>query len=484
MQRKTTAILCAAGGLVAAAVALETHQDAARAANSRPVIGPPPVQVKNQNTCAVGDALPARATADFGTGQMTAALSGSRLLQGAGGEIYMAVDLKVNDKQGDKRAPVNMAIVIDHSGSMAGDKIAQARQAARGIVERLDAGDRVALIQYDDTAQVLVASIAMDGEGKQKMLRAIDGVEDAGGTNLNDGMMLGIDEARKSTGDQRINRVVLLSDGQANVGVVDPQAIAKNAANAADQGIRVTTIGLGLDYNEDLMELVAESGRGNYYYVKDGGGLEKVFAGELHSMQSTVATAAELRLSPACTGVDIEEVYGYQFRRDGHDVIVPLTDLFGGESRKVLIKLRAPAGTIGQKGLARATLGFDDAAGGGRKTAALNLGVEVSGDAQAVRESADKEVLAQVAQVEAARQMRLAAEAYDKGDREGAMRIIGDAKKHTAEKAKEYDLPAAATTGIYDSLDGAGAGMAAAPGSDEAKDASKTIKAGARSMQK
>src|SRR6185369_13658386 len=139
----------------------------------------------------------------------------------------MAIDLAVNDAAAAHRASVNMAIVIDHSGSMSGDKIAQARQAAHGIVERLGAEDRVALIQYDDDAQVLVPAIAADAEGKQRLFAAIERI--------------------------------------------------------ADQGVRVTTIGLGLDYNEDLMEATAENGRGQYYYVKDAGSLESVFAGELRS---------------------------------------------------------------------------------------------------------------------------------------------------------------------------------------------------------
>jgi hypothetical protein len=114
--------------------------------------------------------------------------------------------------------------------------------------------------------------------------------------------------------------------------------------------------GLGVDYNEDLMEMVAESGRGQYYFVKDSAGLESVFAGELRSMQGTVATRAELRLTPACNGVEIAEVYGYESRREGGDTVVPLSDLFGGEKRKLIVRLRGPAAALGKKALVRTTL--------------------------------------------------------------------------------------------------------------------------------
>jgi Ca-activated chloride channel family protein len=406
-------------------------------------------------------------------------------LKDGGGDVHMAIDLGVTERPGEKRAPVNMAIVIDHSGSMAGEKMQSARDAARGIVERLTAGDRVSLIQYDDDAQVLVPSIAVDAEGKQQLLRAIDGIHDDGGTNLHDGMMLGVAEAKRSMGGQRINRVVLLSDGQANVGVVDPQAIARAASNAADSGVRITTIGLGIDYNEDLMEAVAESGRGQYYFVKDAAGLESVFAGELRSMQGTVATRAEIRLTPACTGVEIAEVYGYESRREGNDTIVPLADLFGGDNRKLIVRLRGPAGSVGKKALVRATLAFDAAGGGGRKTASLDLGIEVSGDAQAVRASVDTSVMTKVEEVETARAMRAAAEAYDRGDVVGAQSTIRAQKARAARNAAEYNYAPAAAAPMMDAMEEMDKNIGSyAPGSAEGRAANKASKAGARDFAK
>jgi Ca-activated chloride channel family protein len=485
MNRKTTTILFAAGSLVAAAVALGSRSEGSQTKLPPGPIPHTPDVPPLADLCSTKDALPAHASADFGAGTMRAGLSSAKVIQAGNGEVYMAVDLDVADVAGAHRAPVNMAIVIDHSGSMSGDKIAQARQAARGIVERLGAEDRVALIQYDDDAQVLVPAIAADAEGKQRLFSAIERIQDDGGTNLHGGMMLGIGEARRAMGGERVNRVVLLSDGQANVGVVDPAQIARSASDSADQGVRVTTIGLGLDYNEDLMEAIAENGRGQYYYVKDAGSLESVFAGELRSMQGTVATRAELRLSPACSGVEIAEVYGYESRHEGNDVVVPLADLFGGEKRKVLVRLRVPAGVSGAKALARTTLAYDAAGGGGRKTAALDLGVEVSSDAQAVRASADADVMTKVEQVEAARTMKQAAAAYDRGDTAAAQGYVRQQKQKTAARAAEYNLPAAATAPILGGLSQMDDQMGAfAPSSAEGKAMTKGSKADARTMMK
>lgn len=483
MDRKTTTILVAAGGLVAAAVALGRTREGA--------VAPPPtgggdiIGQTAADPCRPAGAPQASAEASFGSGTLKAALSAGKIMTGTDGTLYMGVGLDVAEVVGTERTPVNMAIVIDHSGSMAGEALAQARAAARGLVERLDAGDRVALIQYDDDAQVLVASRAMDADGKRRMLAAIDGIDDDGGTNIHDGLALGIAEARRSAGDQRINRVVLLSDGQATSGNTDPSAIAGIAADAANQGIRVTSIGLGISYNEDLMEAIAENGRGQYYYVKDGSALQAVFSGELRDMQATVATGAELRIEPACGGVEVVDVTGWRTTRDGAALVVPMADLFGGEERKLMVKLRAPTRLRGAANLARATLRFTDKATGKPRTAEVALAIEVTDDAQAIRESVNPEIMAKVEQVEAAQVIREASAAYEKGDVQAARGMLARKKAETAQRTKDYDLAPAAVAPAMAEMDALdqGAGQYA-PGSGEGKMMLKASKAKARDMAK
>src|SRR6185295_10189907 len=119
-------------------------------------------------TCAAGKA-PARATCGFGRGNLTAALSSDKVLEHQASEVYVSVDLSANALAGNGDRPgVDLAIVIDHSGSMAGEKIASAKRAARGIIGRLAASDRVALVQYDSTAEVLVPLTTLDGEGRAR----------------------------------------------------------------------------------------------------------------------------------------------------------------------------------------------------------------------------------------------------------------------------------------------------------------------------
>lgn len=477
MDRKTTTILCAAGGLVAAAAILGARND--RASGALP--SPPPTGP----ALSCGSSSPARAKIDFGHGTMDAALSGAKVLRASDGQAYLAIDIEARDLGSDKRPPMNLAIVIDRSGSMAGEKIAQAREAARGIADRLGPKDRVALVQYDDGAQVLVPAIPMDAEGKARMRAAIDGIVDAGGTNLHGGMMLGVEEMRRTFSEGRVSRVILLSDGQANVGITDPRAITLDATSAADQGVRITTVGLGLDYNEDLMEAIAEHGRGQYYYVRDAGALDAVFAGELRSIQATVATRAQLRLEPSCAGVEIDDVYGYAWSREGDAVVVPLADLAGGDKRKIVVRVKLPTGAAGRTDVLRATFSYDDAQQGGRKSATAALGVEITDDAQAAKASADKDVLAKVEHAEAGKAMREAAAAYERGDRQAAQQVIRSQRARTETRARDYGLAPSATVGVFSELDDMEKGvMAAEPGSIGGKDLTKKSKAAARALSK
>ena len=151
-----------------------------------------------------------------------------------------------------------VAFVIDHSGSMEGEPLARAKAAARGLVERLGPSDYAAVIQYDNVADVLVPAIPVDVEGKQRLLSAIDSVWHRGGTNIGAGLQLGRDEIKKNLGGGRVNRVILLSDGMANAGIREVPEFARLASDAAEHGVRISAVGLGDNYNEDLMQAMGE----------------------------------------------------------------------------------------------------------------------------------------------------------------------------------------------------------------------------------
>ncbi len=219
------------------------------------------------------------------------------VLSGSPQEVVVKIDLTAaGHKKKAKRTPLNLAVVLDRSGSMTGAKLEKARQAAMGLVDQLAPGDFFSLIAYSDRAEVLVP--AQVPEDKEAVKSRISRICAGGSTALYAGVELGAKELQKHLADRRINRVILLSDGLANIGPSSTQDLRQLGHALSERGISVTTIGVGDDYNEDLMAGLAEASDANYYYVKDTERLPEIFAKELGAL---VAVAArEVRIEIIC----------------------------------------------------------------------------------------------------------------------------------------------------------------------------------------
>lgn len=477
--RTTVALLGAAGTFVAAAVMFDREPAASTRKDATTTKAPESPKA----ACAAGAG--AKATAKLGAATLNAGLSASSILRGGGGDVYASFEITTDNVATTQRPPLNLALVIDRSGSMSNGRIEHAQSAAIGIIDRLGDTDHVALVQYDDSANVVVPSIAMDKLGKEKLRSAIRGIQLGGSTNLHGGLVLGRDEVQKSFKQAQVSRVILLSDGQANAGVVDPRQIADTARVAANQGVRITSVGIGLDFNEDLMEAIAEAGRGQYHFVKAASDLDKVIAGELAGIQATIATNVELHLKAPCAGGQIAEVLGYESRRDGDTVIVPMADLSGNDSRKLLVKIDVPDADKGSIGALHGELVFKDATGGEIKRTSISLGVDRTEDAQIATASADKDVMAQVIQLDAAQSMRQAAQAYEKGDRDQALRVLEQSRRDIQSKSAAYKIAPTKAAETLSEIDGmAGDARAYDYSSDEGKAMLKSKKAKARTMSK
>ena len=190
------------------------------------------------------------------------------LLKGRPQEVVVKIDLSaIADRQKHRRTPLNLAVVLDKSGSMTGAKLEKAKQAALQLVDRLTSKDVFSLVIYSDDARVLVP--AQYVEDKEALKDKIEGIEAGGSTALYAGVKTGARQIQEYFSNKRINRVILLSDGLANVGPSSTRDLRRLGSDLAEKGISVTTIGVGDDYNEDLMAGLAEASDANYYYVKD-----------------------------------------------------------------------------------------------------------------------------------------------------------------------------------------------------------------------
>ncbi len=258
-----------------------------------------------------------------------------------------------------ERLPLNLAIVIDRSGSMSGRPLAEAKRCAAMIVDGLSAQDHASVVVYDNVVDVLVPSRPVDD--KELFRRAIAAVESRGMTALHAGWLTGAEQAACKQNGQALSRVLLLSDGCANQGLRDTPSISGQCAEMADAGVGTSTYGLGQDFNEELMTAMARAGQGNAYYGQTAEDLMDPFREEFDLMSALCARRLRLALAPK-EGVRVEVVNQYRTDAEGRTMLPDLA--YGGEAWAVL-RLTVPrslvdVGGAGDVHLLTASLTYTD----------------------------------------------------------------------------------------------------------------------------
>lgn len=335
----------------------------------------------------------------------------------------------------DLRPPVNLAIVIDKSGSMAGDKIAKAREAALEAVRRLAPDDVVSLVAYNNSVHTLVPAMRVgDGEHLEACIRAI---EAGGGTALYGGVTRGADEVRRNLEDSRyINRVILLSDGLANVGPSSPEELGRLGTSLMKEGISVTTVGLGLGFNEDLMTRLAQCSDGNTYFVEHSGDLPRIFAAELGDVLNVVARRVVIEIEfpdhvrPLC-------FVGREGTIRGQRAELTLNQIYGGQEKFALIEVEvAPARPGAEREIARARVNYEDAINQRAATLTARRTVQFSARRMDVVSSADHKVQADYARNVIAVAKDEAVALVDENRRDAAAKLL---RERAAELKKAAD---------------------------------------------
>jgi Ca-activated chloride channel family protein len=333
-----------------------------------------------------------------------------------------------------QRPPLNLSLVLDRSGSMSDrGKIDYLRDAAKMAVSRLGGRDAISVVEFDDRITLMwPASFARD---KERLNSLIDQLTPRGSTNIADGMKRGIDEAssardRLKLSHDTLNRVILLSDGLANTGITDHGAIAHIAADARRQGVRVSSIGLGLDYDEDLMQGIAEAGGGKYYYVESPVQLARIFEEELKSAFATRARDVHLAFRGS-DAVKRVEMIGFA-ASSGRDVSADWPDFYAGEERTVMLRLEVDARNTGPLSLGSFNVAWRDAQSGASGTINLPITIDVTNDAGYAERSVNRDVAAEAALAESERglaaNLKLANSGRTEEARKANAAIIDDLK--------------------------------------------------------
>lgn len=238
------------------------------------------------------------------------------------------------------RPPAALQVVLDRSGSMAGDRLEAAKQALTLLVDRLDPSDRFGLVAFDDEVLMVVPAAPLTDKAAAKA--AIAALRAGGSTNLSGGLLRGIQEARRVAGRGGAT-LLLISDGHANAGELDPARLAGLAAAARTHGLTTSTVGIGLGYDERILAALAHGGQGNHVFAEHGDGAAAAVAGEVAGLLSKSVQAASLTIAPRAPVRSLKVWNDLPSHAVGETVVVELGDLWAGEARKVVLTFDVPA---------------------------------------------------------------------------------------------------------------------------------------------
>jgi Ca-activated chloride channel homolog len=263
------------------------------------------------------------------------------------------------------RTPVNLALVIDRSSSMRGPRLTQAIRAAREVATRLNERDRFALIVFDSSARIAFGPANMTAEARQQAIAVLADLPTGLGTNLAAGWKKGVEAVSSGFVRGAIARVAMLTDGQPSVGVTDARRLSELAEIECSRGVTTTTMGIGENFDDELLSEIARRGGGGFYYLATPESIPAAFGSELSGVFSIVATSSELKMVPDQDVISVEVLHHLPSRLVGDGLVVSLGDIAGGPPRQVMFKLHLePSSTTRRLGTLMLTYREPDGASG------------------------------------------------------------------------------------------------------------------------
>ncbi|MDX1993790.1 MAG: VWA domain-containing protein [bacterium] len=326
------------------------------------------------------------------------------------------------------RRPLNLSLVIDRSGSMAGEKIDYTRQAAQFLVQNLGARDILSIVLYNDTVETLLMPEKV--QRKDVIAQRIASIKASGTTNLSSGWLEGVKLVNQNLDDVYVNRVILMSDGLANRGVTSTEQLVTMAQQKFQEKVSTTTMGLGTDFNEDLMMAMANAGGGAFYFIETPEVTPLIFKEELQGLLNvmgqnlviTVETTENVRL--------VDQLNAYPMQTDGRRVSFRLGDVFGDEVKGLLLELSVMGlPELGQQRIATLKFEYDELTEKGSVHRTWEMPVTVNVVADTPKSLPNPDVRQSVLLLQAAQARKLAVKEADKGQFNTAAQILREMAK-------------------------------------------------------
>jgi Ca-activated chloride channel family protein len=243
------------------------------------------------------------------------------------------------------RRNLNLSLVIDRSGSMAGSSLHHALKAAESVVEQLEPEDLLSVVVYDDTVDTVVAPQPVTD--KTALKNSLRKVRVGGITNLSGGWLKGCEHVKTQLDPQKINRVLLLTDGHANMGIQDPRILTATSKQKAEEGVTTTTLGFAQGFNEDLLIGMARAANGNFYFIQSIDEATEVFSIELDSLRAVVGQNLVVTLELA-EGVSLVDTLSLaQVSQNEGATVLTLGELYEGEDKLLGLSLALASAPLG-----------------------------------------------------------------------------------------------------------------------------------------
>ena len=339
--------------------------------------------------------------------------------------IHVLLDLEAPPAlAGRERPPANLQVVLDRSGSMTGERLEAARSALHSVVDRLGPGDTFGLVAFDDAVVVPIAAGPLDKPAAQAQIAAIG---PGGMTNLSAGLLRGFQEANRGANGRGAS-LVLLSDGHANQGLVDHDRLGALAEGARGERISTATIGMGLDYDEDLLAAISRGGAANTHFAEDGDAAGAALASEVEGLLEQVIQAASLTVRPAAEVAAVRLFNDLPSTTIDDGFMVELGDFAAEQTRRLLLEVDVPGlSGLGLRQVGKLELRWVELDSMKSQLTTIRLQVNIVPGDEAAGRTANSEVSTEIAFQLAQRAKRDATDALRDGDQDRAIRVYSDA---------------------------------------------------------